>query len=56
MFFSGDATEIKLRDLKPSADYFVKYVNPITDTWFSFHCILTPKIQTLKVTGKSSFM
>ena len=24
---SGDATEIKLRDLKPSADYFVKYVN-----------------------------
>jgi len=24
---SGDATEIKLRDLKPAADYFVKYVH-----------------------------
>ena len=24
---SGDATEIKLRDLKPDAVYFVKYVN-----------------------------
>ena len=26
---SGDATEIKLRDLKPDADYFIKYVNLI---------------------------
>ena len=24
--FSGDATEITLRDLKPSADYYLKYV------------------------------
>ena len=26
---SGDATEIKLRDLKPASNYFVKYVNLI---------------------------
>jgi len=36
VFFSGDATEIKLRDLKPAADYFVKYVNMMANNLFSF--------------------
>ena len=39
---SGDATEIKLRDLKPDADYFVKYVNLIA-RWlllFTASCVL----------------
>jgi len=31
---SGDATEIKLRDLKPSTDYFVKCVVLRTDFYF----------------------
>lgn len=35
---SGDATEIKLRDLKPAADYFVKYVNLIADSYLLLHC------------------
>jgi len=37
---SGDATEIKLRDLKPAADYFVKYVSLIALLLLTFHCSL----------------